>query len=860
MEKKLKILMLDANPADAGAVEAELVKAGISFASQRVETKSDFESALSGFEPDLVLSDYWLPTFDGVSALNLVKQVAPEVPFIFVSGALGEELAVDALTGGAADYVLKIGLSRLVPAVRRALRESEERAERERLEQDRAESEERMRTILDSVQTGVVIVDCETQQIIDVNPAAALMIGYPEERMRGEHCSLFSPCGRRKKCPALSGGPDGESGENVVVTASGRRLPVQKTVTSVVLGGRRHFLESFVDLSPSRRMEEALRESEEAFRAFLGVPMGSVLMLDSAMKILAINEVAARRLGHSVDGLVGSKLSDVFPADVSKRMRARVKEVVDSGNPVNYEDQHKGIFTDNSLFPVFDSKGKVSRVVVFAQDITDRKSVEEAQKKDRDFIGKVLNTAGALVVVRERQGRIVLFNRTAEETTGYSFEEVDGRHEWEVFLKDSDEARQSRAAFKKLLSGLALPEYEVHWTTRSGASRLLSVSNATLLDASGQAEYVITTGIDITDSRRAEEALKSSEERYRTVFESTGSAMCIVESDSAISFLNHEFERISGYKPAEVIGKKKFTDFLAGEQVASFRVLQEELGVLEGKESTHFECDFQARDRPLKMLGSIGLMPGSEASAVSLIDVTQEKLYEQELKERAERLRDFLVVASHELRHPVAIVKGYANTLLEYIDRMSPELIQEILHDVDISTDRLTRYVEQLMDVSRVEQGRLQVQRLESDMDMLIKMAVEDMRVMGFSNEFSIRLAVPSAPVEIDPEKFLQLLGILLDNAVKFSPEGSPIEIQVERDTDEVTVSVLDRGRGIPEEDRALVFDRFYQVEDVAHHSKPGMGLGLYIACRIAEAHGGAIEVRGREGGGSVFRFTLSTG
>lgn len=860
MEKKLRILILDANAADTRAVEAELVKAGISFTSKQVETKKDFESALLDFKPNLVLSDYWLPTFDGVSALNLIKQEAPEVPFIFVSGALGEELAVDALTGGAADYVLKIGLSRLVPAVRRALRESEERAERERLELERAESEERLRTILDSVQTGVVIIDCDTQQVIDVNPAAAAMIGYPEERMRGEHCSLFSTCGRRKKCPVLSGGQDAENGERVVVTASGRRLPVQKTVTSVVLDGRKHFIENFVDLSTSRRMEEALRESEETFRAFLGVPMGSVLMLDTGMKILAINEVAARKLGHSVDGLVGSKFSDSFPVDVSKRVRARVKEVVDTGNPVNYEDENRGIFTDNFLFPVFDAGGKVSRVVVFAQDITERKRVDEAQKKDRDFIGKVLNTAGALVVVRERQGRIVLFNRTAEETSGYSFEEVAGLYEWDVFLQDAEEIKQSKSAFRKLQAGQTLPEYEVHWKTRSGASRLLSVSNATLLDASSRAEYVITTGIDITDSRRAEEALKSSEERYRTVFESTGSAMCIVEGDNSISFLNHEFERISGYKPEEVIGKKQFTEFLAGEQVELFRSLLEELGASEGRESTHFECDFQARDRPLKMLGSIGLMPGSEASAVSLIDVTQEKLYEQELKERAERLRDFLVVASHELRHPVAIVKGYANTLLEYIDRMSPELITEILHDVDISTDRLTRYVEQLMDVSRVEQGPLQVQRQESDIDLLIKMAVEDMRVMGFSNEFSVRLAEPFAPVEIDPEKFLQLLGILLDNAVKFSPEGSPIEIKVERDTDEVTVSVLDRGRGIPGEDRARVFDRFYQVEDVAHHSKPGMGLGLYIASRIVEAHGGAIMVEGREGGGSVFKFTLSTG
>ena len=108
------------------------------------------------------------------------------------------------------------------------------------------------------------------------------------------------------------------------------------------------------------------------------------------------------------------------------------------------------------------------------------------------------------------------------------------------------------------------------------------------------------------------------------------------------------------------------------------------------------------------MLANMGRLPGPGAgmNAVSLIDVTREKAYEEDLRERAERLRDFLVVASHELRHPIAVVKGYANTLTEYMNRLPDELV-EILADIDLSTDRLTHYVEQLLDVSRVEQGRL---------------------------------------------------------------------------------------------------------------------------------------------------------
>src|SRR5450759_721153 len=120
MDKKLRILMLEANSADATAVAKELRKAGISFESRRVETKQHYEEGLQEYEPNLILADYWLPSFDGVSALTIAQEMLPEAPFIFVSGALGEELAIDAMKHGATDYVLKVGLSRLVPAVRRA--------------------------------------------------------------------------------------------------------------------------------------------------------------------------------------------------------------------------------------------------------------------------------------------------------------------------------------------------------------------------------------------------------------------------------------------------------------------------------------------------------------------------------------------------------------------------------------------------------------------------------------------------------------------------------------------------------------------------------------------------------------------
>ncbi len=135
MEKKLRILQLEDVAADAELVLRELKKADVEFSAKCVETKKAFVEGLENFKPDLILADYALPSFDGLTALSIAQKQCPDVPYIFVSGAIGEELAIETLKKGATDYVLKDRLSRLVPSIRRACREFEERAACRRAEQ-----------------------------------------------------------------------------------------------------------------------------------------------------------------------------------------------------------------------------------------------------------------------------------------------------------------------------------------------------------------------------------------------------------------------------------------------------------------------------------------------------------------------------------------------------------------------------------------------------------------------------------------------------------------------------------------------------------------------------------------------------
>ena len=183
--------------------------------------------------------------------------------------------------------------------------------------------------------------------------------------------------------------------------------------------------------------------------------------------------------------------------------------------------------------------------------------------------------------------------------------------------------------------------------------------------------------------------------------------------------------------------------------------------------------------------------------------------------------------------------------------------MQELYGDIGSAADRLTRIVEQLMDVSMIEKRKLSIERAPSDARRLCEEAIGKIGNRGFQDNIRLSISHGADSLFVDARRFTELLTILLENACTFSEESSEIEVDLERKGDEVELAVLDRGVGIPESDRESVFERFYQVDDAQHHSKPGMGFGLYIAARIVDASGGRIWCEPRDSGGTVFRVRI---
>jgi len=269
MNKKLRILLLEDVASDAELTERELRKAKLAFSLERVETREAFVRELEEFRPHLILGDYKLPTFDGLSALAISQEKCPDIPFIFVSGAIGEELAIETLKKGATDYVLKDHLSRLVPTVRRALGEAEEHIKLRQAKEALRESEEKLRNILRSSPSAITVSDLDGN-IIECNQVTLDMHGYSakEELLGKSAFNLIAPKDHRRAAENLK--KTLEQGclkdlEYTFLAKDGRHFPGGLSVSVIrdSSGKPTSFVATTKDLTERKRTEEELRQYRE---------------------------------------------------------------------------------------------------------------------------------------------------------------------------------------------------------------------------------------------------------------------------------------------------------------------------------------------------------------------------------------------------------------------------------------------------------------------------------------------------------------------------------------------------------------------------------------------------------------------
>lgn len=365
-----------------------------------------------------------------------------------------------------------------------------------------------------------------------------------------------------------------------------------------------------------------------------------------------------------------------------------------------------------------------------------------------------------------------------------------------------------------------------------------------------------------------------AEASFRAVLESAPDAMIITDSRGRILLLNAQTERVFGYPQEELVNQP--VEILLPKELRSLH--ERHRTDYLGSPRTHPMGSglqlFAVRRNGSRFPVEVSLSPieiDGETLVISAVrDITDRVRAEEErarlgseqaaraAAERALAQRDeFLSVAAHELKTPLTSLRLYVQILLRLGSagtRLDPDRLADALKNIDIQTEKISRLVDQLLDVSRIEAGKLLLHPEDADLVPLVAGLAG--AAQNSTTRHSITFSGPlTLPTRLDPLRVEQVVANLLDNAVKFSPDGGAITVSVEDSDDQAVIMVTDRGLGVPKEMRSHIFDRFYQAHSV--NSSAGMGLGLYISAQIVELHQGRIWAEFPEEGGTRFVVSL---
>jgi len=406
-----------------------------------------------------------------------------------------------------------------------------------------------------------------------------------------------------------------------------------------------------------------------------------------------------------------------------------------------------------------------------------------------------------------------------------------------------------------LLTGVVLPLYAhqqvigLIFIFRNYAGSFSANDRALLQSFADQAAIAVQNALLYTQ-------LSLEKSRLDAMINSAADGILILKYDLTIEQCNSAFASIVNQRPDILVG-------LAHDKVVQLKNVRDGLTLeqaiqggwpLTPHASLYVEGDLQRLDgQPLPVGVTYAPLLDAQGRLTNIIatarDITR-------FREAEELKSTFVSVVSHELKTPIALIKGYVSTLRREDANWDREIVEDSLAVIEEEADHLTELIENLLDASRLQAGALAINRSDVALDVLATRIAERFRVQ--TNRHTIQVEFPpSFPIILgDEDRLGQVLGNLLSNAIKYSPDGGEITIRGAVRPERVIVCVTDSGPGIPPQDIPHIFDRFYRASDTARTTK-GTGLGLYLARAVVEAHGGRIWVDPAPGVGARICFSL---
>ncbi|MBP3956720.1 PAS domain S-box protein [Gemmata sp. G18] len=866
MGRALRVLIVEDILDDADLMILALRRGGLDPSWERVETAAGLRAALAAGPWDAVLADHTLPEFSATAALKVVRASDTDLPFIVVSGTVGEEVATAIMRAGANDYVLKPNLARLAATLDRELREADNRRARRAAEHQAHQ----LAAIVDSSQDAILSTGLD-DRIAFWNPAAERLFGYAAAEVVGQSAYLLVPpdlfTESRARLERVRNGEPVPPFETVRLRKNGASVPVSVSLSAVRAGDRVVGLAGiYRDVTEKKRAEEALRESENRLRLIIQTEPECVKVVSRDGQLVEMNPagLAMLQVGSLAEAQRQPLLEFVAPAHRAAFRDLHKRVINGADGALEYEiigAKGRCRWLDTHAAPLRDDAGRVQSLLGITRDITEQKSAQDTLRTSEQRYRTLVAATAAIVWNSPASGA---FDSEQPGWTAFTGQTIAEHRAlgWLDVVHPDDREHTARAWAVAIAERSA---YQVDHRLRraDGEYRHMSVRAAPVLDPGGAIREWVGVHTDVTEQARAEDALRL---RDRAIGAATQGLM-ITDSappDNPLVYVSPGFERNTGYGAAEVLGRN--CRFLQGKDTDPAAVARIRAAIRAEEPCTVEILNYRKNGTPFWSDLSISPVRDTSGRLTQFVGVQTDVTARRDLEgqfhqaQKMEAIGQLAGGVAHDFNNLLTIINGYSDLLLQRLPPSDPshELITEILK----AGERSAALTRQLLAFSRrqvLAPRVLNLNEVVADTDKMLR------RLIGEDVRLSTTLATTLWAVRADPGQIEQILMNLAVNARDAMPRGGRVTIETQNvELDEaytrthadahigpqVLLSVTDTGNGIPPEVRARIFEPFFTTKGPGK----GTGLGLATVYGIVKQSGGHVAVYSEMGIGTTFK------
>jgi PAS domain S-box-containing protein len=741
--------------------------------------------------------------------------------------------------------------------------------ERKKAEETLKKSEEQYRSLFESATDGIFTMDLQTR-FTSGNRKAEEMCGYSRDELIGKYATIILP---EEEIPrmadalkkVLKGKID--TYETRIITKNGELLPVEVTSSPIEIDGKIiGIMGTARDITERKQAEETLKESEEKFRTFVDTAGDLMNIADKDGYLTDVNAAIARVLGYSKKELIGMHITQILTKEAVERdFKPNWERFMKRGKislDTTYATKDgKEIYGELKAVAVCDSDGKYAGGRAVFHDLTERKLAELASEEARTRFEDLFETANELIITTDPEGWILHVNKEVEKLSGFSKEELIGQSILEI--AHPEDVPKYIQFWKDILSGLA-PRYELRSISKKkpGKMRYLLASGS-VVKKDGKIVEIQYNAKDITEEKQAEEKLRESERKYRTILENMTEGYYEVDLAGNFTFFNDAMCQILGYTRHEMMGinNRQYMDKENAKKV--YQMFNKVYTT--GKPSSGFDWQFIKKDGTKRFVEtSVSLIRDVAGKPTGfrgiLRDITERKETEAErkmLEQRAQvasRLSTMGEMASgivHEINNPLTSVIGFAQLLTQ---QDLPKDAREYATIINNEGHRVASIACRILDFARHEKP----ERVYADINHLIESTIE-------LQAYEMEAANIKVTTQLDPHlprttadagQLQQVfLNIILNAKMEMqSAHGKgKFLVKTEAIDNTIRISFEDNGPGIPKKNLERIFEPFFTTKEVG----TATGLGLSICHEIIANHNGQIYARSTPEKGATFIIEL---